>query len=156
MTGTIRDLNPEVHHPMVEALHLSLLACTCSLMMERGWGSLGAPRSQVCVKIKSRMAEVVSGTCAAFGARGTFTPEEDTYPIVDNHPAQTAVVEGLAKKLGFTITAEGLPLLGAEDFSYFLHEKPGAPARLVHTCAFACAARLACAWPRLPPWPHIL
>ena len=38
MTGTIRDLNPEVHHPMVEALHLSLLACTCSLMMERGGG----------------------------------------------------------------------------------------------------------------------
>ena len=79
----------------------------------------------VCETILTRCHEIVTGVCAAFGARGKFVPEENTYPVLSNHPAQTEIVERLAKKHGIATTDSGLPMLGAEDFSYFLMPEHG-------------------------------
>ena len=50
------------------------------------------------------------------------------YPAVVNHETESQHVERLAKKLfgSAHFSQEDLPLCASEDFSYFLHEKPGA------------------------------
>lgn len=73
------------------------------------------------------MRTLVTSTCEAFGA----TAEVEfvsLYAAVDNHLEQARAVEALAKKLlGEDKVSEGdLPILGGEDFSYFMHEAPGA------------------------------
>ena len=52
------------------------------------------------------------------------------YPAVANHAPQTAVVERVAREaLACGVSSEGLPMMGAEDFSYFMMDghggKPG-------------------------------
>jgi amidohydrolase len=76
--------------------------------------------------ITERMRSIVTGTCAAYGCTSSITFESD-YPIVDNHPEQTRIVEGLGRKLlgQDRVTDDGLPVLGAEDFSYYLQKVPG-------------------------------
>jgi len=79
--------------------------------------------------IKTRMDAIVQGTCAAYGAKGSLKFDiygAPGYPCVENHKEQADVVIGLGQKyLKGRVTEEGLPMMGAEDFSYFLHEKPG-------------------------------
>lgn len=77
--------------------------------------------------IEARMRTIVSAMCDAFGASAEFEIKP-SYAVVENHPAQTAAVRALAGKLlGAEQVSRGdLPILGAEDFSYFLHEAPGA------------------------------
>jgi len=71
-----------------------------------------------------RMKAIVAGQCAAFGAQGTVKLDP-MYPCVDNPAAQAEVVMALGRKYLGHVSGEGLPMMGAEDFSYFLHEKPG-------------------------------
>merc|ERR1711972_1276375 len=51
------------------------------------------------------------------------------YPAVVNHKAQVDIVERCASRLegpmALKVTQEGLPMLGGEDFSFFLKERPG-------------------------------
>lgn len=76
--------------------------------------------------ICNRVREVVAGTCAAFGAKGTCS-FDGMYPVVDNSAEQAAVVRRLGVRyLGEKrVTEQGLPMMGAEDFSYFLMQRPG-------------------------------
>jgi amidohydrolase len=75
--------------------------------------------------IERRMKEVAEGTCAAFGATCEFEFQR-TYPPTVNHAAETEFVR---KTLAGVVGAENIvpfePTMGAEDFSFFLQEKPG-------------------------------
>jgi amidohydrolase len=75
--------------------------------------------------IERRMKEVADGTCAAFGATCEFEFTR-TYPPTVNHAAETEFVR---KALASVVGAENIvpfePTMGAEDFSFFLQEKPG-------------------------------
>jgi len=75
--------------------------------------------------IERRMKEVAEGTCAAFGATCEFEFQR-TYPPTVNHAAETEFVR---KTLASVVGAENIvpfePTMGAEDFSFFLQEKPG-------------------------------
>lgn len=77
--------------------------------------------------ICTRVRAIVDGTCAAFGATATIEIDE-AYPVVDNHEAQAQAVAACAKRwLGEgSVTSCGLPIMGGEDFSYFLQQRPGA------------------------------
>jgi len=75
--------------------------------------------------IERRMREVAEHTCAAFGARCEFAFKRN-YPPTINHPAETAFVrEVMREVVGPQQVQEFEPTMGAEDFSYFLQEKPG-------------------------------
>ncbi|MBX3625866.1 MAG: amidohydrolase [Rhizobacter sp.] len=74
---------------------------------------------------EQRMREVAEHTCAAFGAECEFEFVRN-YPPTINHPAETAFVrEVMAEVVGPEGVEEFEPTMGAEDFSYFLQEKPG-------------------------------
>jgi hippurate hydrolase len=75
--------------------------------------------------IERRMQEIAVATCQAFGARCEFNFARN-YPPTVNHPNETEFARRLLIDLagaGNVQTFE--PTMGAEDFSYFLQQKPG-------------------------------
>jgi amidohydrolase len=75
--------------------------------------------------IERRMKEVADGTCAAFGATCEFEFTR-SYPPTVNHAAETEFVrKALAGVVGAQNIVPFEPTMGAEDFSFFLQEKPG-------------------------------
>ena len=75
--------------------------------------------------LERRMREVAEHTCAAFEASCSFEFTRN-YPPTINHPAETEFVRGvMADVAGAAQVQEFEPTMGAEDFSFFLLEKPG-------------------------------
>lgn len=60
----------------------------------------------------------------------------DGYPAtVNSYPQCNAVVNrAAATVVGEARTAQPQRTMGAEDFSYFLQERPGEPSTLSHVC----------------------
>ena len=75
--------------------------------------------------IEQRMRRIAAATCEAFEASCEFTFHRN-YPPTINHARETQFVRDL---LGTLVGAPNVrdfePTMGAEDFSYFLLEKPG-------------------------------
>jgi len=75
--------------------------------------------------IEQRMKAVAEHTCAAFGASCEFEFKRN-YPPTINHVNETAFFQRVAADIvGPTNVHDFEPTMGAEDFSYFLLEKPG-------------------------------
>ncbi len=75
--------------------------------------------------IERRMREIAEATCAAFGATCEFTFTRG-YPATVNHAAETTFVRGVLSGLvSNSRVQEFQPTMGAEDFSYYLQERPG-------------------------------
>jgi hippurate hydrolase len=75
--------------------------------------------------IEQRMKDVAEHTCAAFGASCEFEFERN-YPPTINHVDETAFFQRVAADVvGPANVHDFEPTMGAEDFSYFLLEKPG-------------------------------
>jgi|SRR5579872_719009 len=75
--------------------------------------------------IERRMRQVAEATCAAFEASCDFAFNRN-YPPTINHPKETHFAGGVLRTLlGEDNVQEFEPTLGAEDFSYYLLEKPG-------------------------------
>jgi hippurate hydrolase len=75
--------------------------------------------------IEQRMRRIAEATCEASGAGCEFTFTRN-YPPTVNHARETGFVrELLGELVGGENVKEFEPTMGAEDFSYFLQEKPG-------------------------------
>jgi amidohydrolase len=75
--------------------------------------------------IERRMREIAQHTAAAFGAECDFEFHRN-YPPTINHAAETEFFRRVARAVaGEANVHEFEPTMGAEDFSYFLLEKPG-------------------------------
>ena len=75
--------------------------------------------------IEQRMRRIAEATCEASGAACEFTFTRN-YPPTVNHARETGFVrELLGELVGSENVKEFEPTMGAEDFSYFLQEKPG-------------------------------
>jgi len=74
--------------------------------------------------IKTRMAEIITGTEQIFGCKIEFK-YEDGYPPTVNHPIESEKLLNAANKI--VGDGAGAPYLsmGGEDFSYFLQKVPG-------------------------------
>ncbi len=74
-----------------------------------------------------RVGEVAAAVAAASGCRTEYRYER-YYPVTSNHAAEAALVAETADELfgPGSATAEELPAMGAEDFSFVLQERPGA------------------------------
>lgn len=76
--------------------------------------------------IETRMREITLHLCTAFGATAEFEFIR-RYPPTVNHAAEAAFVrEVISDLLGGERVHEFEPTMGAEDFSFYLLEKPGA------------------------------
>jgi amidohydrolase len=75
--------------------------------------------------IEQRMQQVANGTCAAFGASCEFQFAR-RYPPTVNHERETAFVRQVLRDFaGCHRVSEFEPTMGAEDFSFYLLQKPG-------------------------------
>jgi len=70
---------------------------------------------------------VIAGTAAAHGAKAIFNYSRE-YPVTRNHAAQagfaTEVAGGVAGREN--VISDVAPVMGGEDFSFMLEERPGA------------------------------
>jgi len=90
-------------------------------------GTVRTLRPDVRDFVEKRLGELVAATAAAFGARATLSYERN-YPVVVNHPAETAFAGSVAAGIAGAdrVETDAAPMMGAEDFSFMLEERPGA------------------------------
>jgi amidohydrolase len=75
--------------------------------------------------IERRMCEIAHATCSAFDASCDFSFKRN-YPPTINHVAESEFIRGvLGQVVGAHNVKEFEPTMGAEDFSFYLLEKPG-------------------------------
>ncbi len=86
------------------------------------------PATQLAVK--RRLEEVCEATCRLFGASAAFT-YIDGYPPLVNDPGSVDLVRRAAvRELGAAAVQDIAPVMGGEDFAYYLQRVPGAFALL--------------------------
>jgi amidohydrolase len=79
------------------------------------------------VLLEKRLRQVVEGTAAAYGAKVKLSYRRN-YPVLVNHEQQTGFAAAVASQIvGESLVDTTLPpMMGAEDFSFMLLERPGA------------------------------
>ena len=75
--------------------------------------------------VETRLAEVVEGTALALGARADLHYHRG-YPVTVNAEENTVFAADVARAISGHVDTDTPPLMGAEDFSYMLNERPGA------------------------------
>lgn len=76
--------------------------------------------------VEARVAQVAEGTALALGARAEVQYRRG-YPVTVNAAENTAFAVEVARQVsGGRVDADTPPLMGAEDFSFMLNERPGA------------------------------
>ena len=90
-------------------------------------GTIRALSAEVRARIKERMEAIVAHLPEGFGARGSVA-YGGSYPVTENHPAETAFMADVAAGLvgEDRVERDVAPMMAAEDFSYMLKERPGA------------------------------
>jgi hippurate hydrolase len=88
-------------------------------------GTVRTFTTEVLDLVERRMKTIAEATCAAFECSVEFTFNR-IYPPTVNHAAEAAFIrETLAQVAGPENVLEFEPTMGAEDFSFYLLEKPG-------------------------------
>jgi hippurate hydrolase len=77
--------------------------------------------------LERRLHEIVQGTAQLYGARAKLNYLRD-YPVTRNHPQQTDFAGAVAREIvgKDRVETDVAPVMGAEDFSFMLNERPGA------------------------------
>jgi amidohydrolase len=89
-------------------------------------GTVRSFESSVQSLAERRLKEIAEETCQAFGALAEFKYEKG-YPPLVNHDAMVDFVIDVAKKtLGEDSVKSIDPIMGGEDFAYYLQKIPGA------------------------------
>lgn len=74
---------------------------------------------------EKRLCEIAEGTALALGARAEVHYQRG-YPVTMNAPENTGFAVEVARAISGRVDDNTPPLMGAEDFSYMLNERPGA------------------------------
>jgi len=89
-------------------------------------GTVRSFESSIQSLAEKRLKEIAEETCRAFGATAEFSYEKG-YPALVNHGAMVDFVVDVARKtLGEECVKSIDPIMGGEDFAYFLQKVPGA------------------------------
>jgi hippurate hydrolase len=90
-------------------------------------GTARSLRPQVRDLLEERVREVVEGTARLYGAKATLTYTRG-YPVLVNEEEETALAASVAREIAGAdkVDTNVAPMMGAEDFAYMLHERPGA------------------------------
>ena len=75
--------------------------------------------------VERRVSEIAEGTALALGAKAEVTYNRG-YPVTMNTPENTEFAAEVAKAVSGHVDTDTAPLMGAEDFSFMLNERPGA------------------------------
>jgi len=89
-------------------------------------GTVRSFESSIQSLAEKRLKEIAEETCRAFGATAEFSYKKG-YPALVNHGAMVDFVVDVARKtLGEECVKSIDPIMGGEDFAYFLQKVPGA------------------------------
>jgi amidohydrolase len=77
--------------------------------------------------LEKRIGEVAEGTARLYGAIAKVTYRRG-YPVLVNHERETSFAATVAREIvgDAKVATDLAPVMGAEDFSYMLEERPGA------------------------------
>ena len=75
--------------------------------------------------VEARVKAIAEGTAATFGASAKVDYMRG-YPVTMNAPDNTRYAIEVAQKISGQVNPDAAPLMGAEDFSFMLNERPGA------------------------------
>jgi amidohydrolase len=75
--------------------------------------------------VERRVKEIAEGTAATLGAKAEVDYRRG-YPVTMNTPENTVFAEEVARAVSGAVDTGLEPLMGAEDFSFMLNERPGA------------------------------
>ncbi|GHC58065.1 M20 aminoacylase family protein [Neogemmobacter tilapiae] len=75
--------------------------------------------------VERRVKEIAEGTAATLGAKAEVDYRRG-YPVTMNTPENTVFAEDVARAVSGAVDTGLEPLMGAEDFSFMLNERPGA------------------------------
>ena len=75
--------------------------------------------------VERRFKEIAAGTAMTFGAAAELIYTRG-YPVTMNHPQNTDYAAEVAHAVSGRVDTDTPPLMGAEDFSFMLLERPGA------------------------------
>ncbi len=75
--------------------------------------------------VERRIAEIAAGTALTFGAKAEVNYARG-YPVTVNAEANTRFAADVAHSVSGRVDTDTPPLMGAEDFSFMLLERPGA------------------------------
>ncbi|SIO27425.1 hippurate hydrolase [Rhodovulum sp. ES.010] len=74
---------------------------------------------------EARLKEIVAHTARAFGARAEIDYRRG-YPVTENRPAEAEFAATVAEAVAGSVNRDVAPMMGGEDFSFMLNERPGA------------------------------
>jgi len=77
--------------------------------------------------LEARLHAVIEGTAKLYGATAKLTYKRD-YPVLRNHERETSFAASVAADVvgDSHVNTAMVPVMGAEDFSFMLEERPGA------------------------------
>jgi hippurate hydrolase len=90
-------------------------------------GTVRTLKPEIQDMVEKRVGEVVEGTATLYGAKATVKYNRG-YPVLNNHEKETGFAASVAGAIaGADKVDTGIPpVMGAEDFSFMLNERPGA------------------------------
>ncbi|MDF1873759.1 M20 aminoacylase family protein [Vannielia sp.] len=88
-------------------------------------GTVRSFDGEVRTMARRRLAEIVAGQAEAFGVAAELIYHEE-YPATINTPREAAFAADVAQQITGRVERDGVPGMGAEDFSYMLEARPGA------------------------------
>ena len=75
--------------------------------------------------VETRVKAICEATALAFGATASIEYRRG-YPVTMNAPENTGFAAEVARSVSGSVDTDTAPLMGAEDFSFMLNERPGA------------------------------
>lgn len=89
-------------------------------------GTIRALTPETVKTIQTNMVSLTEGICQTFGAQGKIEFILGTPPLI-NDPKQSRLIESIVcEKFGADVFKLVDPVMGGEDFSYYVQHKPGA------------------------------
>lgn len=90
-------------------------------------GTIRVLSSDISLLIKERMISIVKNTSMMNNCFGEilFNTDQPEYPVLINYETQTEKILEMGFENSLKTSSEGLPILGAEDFSFYLEKIPG-------------------------------
>lgn len=86
-------------------------------------GTVRTFSEEVLVQIEARMRTICDSICHAMGAACELILDRG-YPVVDNQPGPTQLIENAARFMGHHVYAKAPAMIG-EDFAYYINHRTG-------------------------------
>jgi len=88
-------------------------------------GTVRYLKEDVQEQVIKEIEAIIEGVCQSFHVTYSFE-YENGYPPLINHPEEAQIILNMGDKIpGVEEVQEVLPVMGGEDFAYYLHDKPG-------------------------------